>query len=329
MGRSNTRVSGDSTTFSDGGYTAADTDVDTDAGSKDAAVDLLPPPSDSSPFHEGERVFAFHGHRHYLAKVQRVECRMNKWTYHVHYIGWKKKWDEWVVIDRLMKFTEGNVQKQSPQSKNPAMEKNVKPGRAFQIKRKHSAAARGKKRYNDSLIKEKGTIPLEKLVNIQIPPSLKKQLLDDCEFITHLGKLVKLPRTPNVDEILKKYSSYRAKKDSMLAETVGEILNGLRCYFDKALPAMLLYKSERKQYEEAISDHVSPSSIYGAEHLLRLFVKLPEILYYAKIEEETLTKLQRKLLDLLKFLQKSQSAFFLATYQTPENLHTNIKKQDD
>lgn len=49
------------------------------------------------------------------------------------------RWDEWVVIDRLMKFTEGNVQKQSPRSKNPAMEKNVKPGRAFQIKRKHSA----------------------------------------------------------------------------------------------------------------------------------------------------------------------------------------------
>lgn len=62
--------------------------------------------------------------------------------------------------------------------------------------------------------------------------------------------------------------------EKRLAETVGEILNGLRCYFDKALPAMLLYKSERKQYEEAISDHVSPSSIYGAEHLLRLFGKL-------------------------------------------------------
>lgn len=63
-----------------------------------------------------------------------------------------------------------------------------------------------------------------------------------------------------------------------LAESVGEILNGIRCYFDKSLPAMLLYKSERKQYEEAITDQVSPSSVYGAEHLLRLFGKLSLII---------------------------------------------------
>ena len=52
---------------------------------------------------------------------------------------------------------------------------------------------------------------------------------------------------------------------------MGEILKGLRCYFDKALVAMLLYKNEREQYQEAVSDKVSPSSVYGAEHLLRLF----------------------------------------------------------
>jgi mortality factor 4-like protein 1 len=42
-------------------------------------------------------------------------------------------------------------------------------------------------------------------------------------------------------------------------------------YFDKALPVMLLYKSERHQYADAIRDNVSPSMVYGAEHLLRLF----------------------------------------------------------
>lgn len=36
---------------------------------------------------------------------------------------------------------------------------------------------------------------------------------------------------------------------------------------------MLLYKKERQQYEEAIVDDVSPSTVYGAEHLLRLFGK--------------------------------------------------------
>lgn len=56
-----------------------------------------------------------------------------------------------------------------------------------------------------------------------------------------------------------------------VTDPVGEILKGIRCYFDRALPVMLLYKKERKQYLEAVVGDVSPSTIYGAEHLLRLF----------------------------------------------------------
>lgn len=56
-----------------------------------------------------------------------------------------------------------------------------------------------------------------------------------------------------------------------------EIVDGLRCYFDKALPAMLLYKEERQQYKEVIDDGASPSDVYGAEHLLRLFGTLKSI----------------------------------------------------
>lgn len=54
-------------------------------------------------------------------------------------------------------------------------------------------------------------------------------------------------------------------------ETVKEIVDGLRCYFDKALSAMLLYKEERQQYKEVIAEDALPSDVYGAEHLLRLF----------------------------------------------------------
>nr|XP_023896606.1 protein MRG2-like [Quercus suber] len=110
--------------------------------------------------------------------------------------------------------------------------------------------------------------------------------------------LVKLPRAPNVDKILKKYLGYRMKKYNSIADSVGEILRGLRCYFNKALPAILLYKSERRQYKEAISVDVSPSTVYGAEHLLRLLVKMPELLYYANIEEETLMELCREVYNI-------------------------------
>lgn len=48
-------------------------------------------------------------------------------------------------------------------------------------------------------------------------------------------------------------------------------MKGLSCYFDKALPVILLYNNEREQYQEACPNNILPSAIYGAEHLLRLF----------------------------------------------------------
>ncbi|CAN4079724.1 unnamed protein product [Withania somnifera] len=286
------------------------------------------PDSKPSLYFEGEKVLAYHGPRIYEAKVQKAELRKNEWRYFVHYLGWNKNWDEWVGADRLMKHTEDNVLKQQAVDKKQGMEKNAKSGR-LQAKPKSladikldkeetkSKVPKGKKRKADSGT-ENGNASADKLIKIQIPSTLKKQLVDDWEFITQQNKLVKLPRSPTVDDILTKYLEYRSKKDGMVTDSVGEILNGIRGYFDKALPAILLYKKERQQYHEAVSDNVSPSSVYGAEHLMRLFVKLPELLAYAKIEEETLTRIQQKLLDFLKFLQKNQGTFFLSAYDDPK-----------
>ncbi|KAI9200999.1 hypothetical protein LWI28_016333 [Acer negundo] len=288
-----------------------------------------PPMLDSSPFEENEKVIVFHNSFLYTAKVEKVDYQMNKWKYYVHYYGWKKNWDEWVGVDRLMKHTEENTKRQQLLiNQKQDIEKNLKSGRGH-MKPKGSKVAMGKKRKHESLNKEKGSITLEHVVNLQIPPTLKKQLVDDCESITHLGKLVKLPRSPNVDEILNKYCDYRSKKDGLRANSTEEIVKGLQCYFDKALPVMLLYKTEREQYEDAVAVGHSPSTIYGAEHLLRLFVKLPELLVHIKIEEETLKELQQKLVEFLKFLQKNQSAFFLSTYPVPEDVETSTNKQDD
>ncbi|GER51357.1 PLC-like phosphodiesterases superfamily protein [Striga asiatica] len=231
-------------------------------------------------------------------------------------------WDEWVGMDRLMKNTEENILKQQTLDKKAGVDKNSKSGRSTYTKpkssadakvdkdeaknvgiliyRHHIAVAKGKKRKVDSAVESNPAT--EKLIKIQIPPTLKKQLVSDWELVTQQNKLVKLPRSPNVDDILTKYLEYRSKKDGMTTDAVGEILNGLRSYFDKALPSILLYKKERQQYQDAIQENISPSSVYGAEHLLRLFVKLPELLTYVKIEEETLLRLQQKLLDFLKYM---------------------------
>ncbi|XWS24164.1 hypothetical protein CRYUN_Cryun28dG0077200 [Craigia yunnanensis] len=235
-----------------------------------------------------------------------------------------------------MKFTEENRKKQEAFNKKLVEEKTAefhtkKRGteRVFHFKLRNPKGGRSKKRKNNSISKEKSALPSERLINIQFPLMLKKQLIDDCKFITHLGKFVKLPRTPNVEEILKMYLDYRCKKDGTVTDSVREIFKGIHAYFNKALPLMLLYKSERQQYEHTITEDIRPSTVYGAEHLLRLLVKLPELLVCADIEEETLLELQQKLVDFLKFLQKNQNALFLSTYHVAEDVEMSTNKQDN
>ncbi|KAL5664965.1 hypothetical protein ACJX0J_025073, partial [Zea mays] len=262
--------------------------------------------------------------------VQRIENHEDEWRYFVHYLGWNKNWDEWVANDRLLELTEENVRKQQELDKNQVVDKTMKSGRSTQHKPKVSNAdakadkddtkslisVKGKKRKSQlgTEIQDKEKRSSHSLLVLQFPLPLKKQLVDDWEFVTQMGKLVKLPRSPTVDDILKKYLEHRAKKDGKINDSYAEILKGLRCYFDKALPAMLLYKKERDQYAEEVKGDVSPSTVYGAEHLLRLFVKLPELLASVNMEEDALNKLQLKLLDVLKFLQKNQITFFTSAY---------------
>ncbi|PRQ27742.1 putative chromatin remodeling & transcriptional activation CHROMO-DOMAIN family [Rosa chinensis] len=324
MGHSKSDDDDDVTT--DSSATESDTSATkTDSGIEHENDDVSSPSSDSCPFVEGEKVLAYHNTHIYDAKVIKTQFK-NEWRFFIHYLGWNKNWDEWVRLDRLLKYTEENVEKQKLARMKDGTDKNPKLSRTSQTKLKSYNGARGKKRKNDSVVK--GAIRLEELV-IRMPHALRKQLVDDCESVTHLGKLVKLPRTPNVDDILKKYLEYRSNSDDLKAHSVEEILKGLCCYFDKALPVMLLYKNERPQYEKAIADNVSPSSVYGAEHLLRLFVKLPELLVEANIEEETLKELLQRLADFLKFLHKNQSAFFLSSYHVPEDTEISTNKQDD
>nr|GEX20143.1 protein MRG1 [Tanacetum cinerariifolium] len=283
------------------------TESDTETGTKNDAVESML--KNSAPFFVDEKVLAYHRRMIYEAKVLEVDSKTKR--FRLHYQGWSKKWDEWVGIERLMKHNEENVQKQKALEKENPSGMITKSGRLFLLKPKKFKVTNCKKRKT----MPKDNASSGKLVNVRIPTPLITHLVNYCEYITHMGKLVKLPCSPNVDDILTLYLDHRSNIDDRAYDSAGELMSGLRCYFDKALPAMLLYKCERQQYEEATANGMSPSKIYGAEHLLRLFVKLPEILYYANIEEETLIELQHKLQDFLKFLKKKKNNF-LSAYET-------------
>ena len=54
------------------------------------------------------------------------------------------------------------------------------------------------------------------------------------------------------------------------------ICDGLRRYFNRALPLLLLYRNERPQYAKLSRtvENFDPCMWYGLEHLLRLLVKV-------------------------------------------------------
>ncbi|XP_010457263.1 PREDICTED: protein MRG2-like [Camelina sativa] len=300
----------------------SDTESNNDCDGDDLPLLILPPPP--GQFKEGERVLANHSDCFYEAKVLKIEYRDEEWKYFVHYIGWNKSWDEWISLDFLLKHTDENIEKQKEQG----MKQGIKTATAWKVtkmKPRSPNVARGRKRKQDSVDTEKNVVPSDNLLSFHIPPALRRQLIDDYEFVTQMHKLVQLPRSPNVDDILKKYVDTQIKKHGRVTDSVEEILKGLRCYFDKALPVMLLYNNERKQYEETVTADVSPSNVYGAEHLLRLFVKLPELLIHVNMAEETLKELQDNLADILRFLRKKQSLFFVSAYKAVEEME---KKED-
>ncbi|KAK2100755.1 Mortality factor 4-like protein 2 [Saguinus oedipus] len=78
---------------------------------------------------------------------------------------------------------------------------------------------------------------------------------------------------------------------------------------------LLLYKFERPQYAEIVLAHPDApmSQVYGAPHLLRLFVRIGATLAYTPLDEKSLALLLGYLHDFLKHLAKNSASLFTAS----------------
>jgi mortality factor 4-like protein 1 len=162
-------------------------------------------------------------------------------------------------------------------------------------------------------------------INIKLPGLLKKQLIIDWENITRNQLLVPLPKPSNisVQAILLKFNNMKIITENNNNNNINyyeEISKGLLRYFDGCLGLTLLYRFERPQYNEFIankssSNHiVLPSSIYGAEHLLRFFVRLPALLKTTALNSADEKLFTQYCNSLLNFLLAKQAEFFAKKY---------------
>lgn len=155
---------------------------------------------------------------------------------------------------------------------------------------------------------------------LPLPMALKKQLVHDWEMVTQQPmQLVPLPRAPCINQIIINYvnSIYLSPKETFRVVTLFE---GFEHYFNQVVGLILLYDNEQAQFENLKVTHpdVRFSEIYGAEHLLRLFVRLPTLLAQATLTDDDRKKTQSHLVDFTQFLRKHHSNYFLSDYGTAE-----------
>ncbi|KAH8599130.1 MRG-domain-containing protein [Bisporella sp. PMI_857] len=315
---------------------------------------MAPSKKSEAPFSKDERVLCFHHDMLYEAKVldSRPTEDKESWQYRIHYKGWKNTWDDWVPQDRVRKFTDENKelaaqlhnQMKSLQQKGPkalAGKKGVKNGSEFGTPRgseernagtTQTGRGRGRNARDMDLESEEAFLHRPS-VKIPIPDHIKAMLVDDWENVTKNLQLVPLPHPHPVKEILDDYLEYekpRREKGSAQADLLDEVVAGLLEYFDKCLGRILLYRFEREQYLEVRKEWASKESklyqktaldTYGAEHLCRLLVSLPELIAQTNMDQQSINRLREELQKLANWLGRNAVSYFVSEYETPSQLY--------
>lgn len=275
-------------------------------------------------YKEDDKVFAMDGGDLYEAKVIKLKPSGEQFTYFLHYMGWNSRWDKWVVESDLMAAGPEALEMQKQ------LKEKQKKEKVTAAKRKEDQKVKEQVKKEDQKIK-RARVDIKKdteddtgvaEVKVAMPFTLKKQLMTDWENVTQEPRrLVKLPRELTAADVMSQYMESKADRSTppQIARAQ-ELIDGVRIYFDKALPLILLYRQERRQYDLTIQKHPnkSPSEIYGAEHLLRAFVRLPQSLAQSALAAAEVTQVQKLLGDFLRFMQKNHATFFVQEYEEEE-----------
>ncbi|KAL1896846.1 Esa1p-associated factor [Sporothrix stenoceras] len=165
-------------------------------------------------------------------------------------------------------------------------------------------------------------------IRLTLPDHLKAALVDDWENVTKNQQLVPLPHKVPAEKVLDDYLEFERphrEEDSASLDILEETVAGLREYFNKCLGRILLYRFERPQYIEmhelweTDEKYKSPLETYGAEHLCRLLVSLPELISQTNMDQQSVNRLRDELAKLTAWLGKNMVKYFVSDYETPNS----------
>jgi len=295
-------------------------------------------------FDNNERVLCYHGPMIYEAKVlKRQEFPDPNPTtgdvgphYFVHYKGWKQSWDEWVPLNRVLKYNEENLNTQKSLQAAKAKPNTSKSAKneGTSGNRKKDGTTRGTKRSREE---DDGSKKPD--LKLNVPDVLKLILVDDWEAVTKNNQLTTLPRTPTVQELLQEYKDHilSLNRPPPHPAVLPNIIQGLQTYFDRSLGANLLYRFERPQYAAIRKKYITGpdvkpgvevdmSTIYGAEHFLRMLVSLPNMVASSTMDPESVLILKSYVQEFFDFMVKEKDRIFQFKYDETDMQYQNISR---
>jgi len=181
-------------------------------------------------------------------------------------------------------------------------------------------------------------------MKLTVPETMKVLLVDDWEAVTKNNQLIGLPREPNVVQLLEEFKTYvlANPKDTVFSlrdpqTLLPTVISGLQTYFDRALGANLLYRFERPQYAEVRRQYVTGpdviigqekdmSAIYGAEHLLRMLVSLPQMVSSSTMDPESVALVRDYVNEFMAWMVKEKDRIFVHEYQSASLAYQNISR---
>jgi hypothetical protein len=256
----------------------------------------------------------------YPAVIERGEKRHDEDTgesaywYLLSYPGYGESHNAWVEEYELLRYDATLL------SKGTSAEADA----ALALAEEMAEAKRRKERL--------GEIPVQ--LRIRIPAHIKRILLEDHDAVTQRGMALALPRPargrPSVADVLAMWEATRKEdEDEETCAMVDEVLAGLASYFDNALRHFLLYQAELPACDAALGGGAfDPKDVYGAEHLLRLIAKLPELVPVVQMtgggaSAQYVVSLEDEIEDLMAWLTnvEHKEAVFAKAEEYERNPH--------